>query len=121
MSLWARFREDWDAHRVHAVTEVQVQTFPSGGRDIDTLAGCICRHKTVVKENEVGPQVQSYLWRIDCLTVQQMYGRCDDVTEIQAISSQVPSLITVASRLSPAAHEVAHLSIIWPKGTWQQL
>ena len=68
-----------------------------------------------LKENEVGPQVQSYLLRVGCLTVQQMYGRCDDVTEIQAniIAGAIPNPGDSSATLELQLLEKSKLKHVW--------
>ena len=69
----------------------------------------------LLKENEVGPQVQSYLLRVGCLTVQQMYGRCDDVTEIQAniIAGAIPNPDDSSATLELQLLEKSKLKHVW--------
>ena len=69
----------------------------------------------LLKENDVGPQVQTYLLRVGCLTVQQMYGRCDDVTEIQAniIAGAIPNPDDSSATLELQLLEKSKLKHVW--------
>ena len=69
----------------------------------------------LLKENGVGPQVQTYLLRVGCLTVQQMYGRCDDVTEIQAnvIARAIPNPDDSSATLELQLLEKSKLKHVW--------
>ena len=63
----------------------------------------------------MGPQVQTYLLRVGCLTVQQMYGRCDDVTEIQAniIAGAIPDPDDSSATLELQLLEKSKLKHVW--------
>ena len=69
----------------------------------------------LLKENEVGSQVQTYLLRVGCLTVQQMYGRCDDVTEILAniIAGAIPNPEDSSETLELQLSEKSKLKHVW--------
>ena len=69
----------------------------------------------LLKENDVGPQVQAYLLRVGCLTVPQMYGRCDDVKEIQAniIAGAIPNPEDSSATLELQLSEKSKLKHVW--------